>query len=227
MRAYKLTDAAGQTHGETPWGPGVTHEAKPGRGPLCSDRWIHCYADPLMAVFMNPVHAGFEHPLLWECEASGGLCDDRGLKFGAKRVTTIRTIPLPVLTLEQRITAAIYLGQAGMESVPEMRVRHWESWADGWLTGADRSEVGAARTAQFTGDRGLWSAYHSAEAARLAAQFTGNSAEYAAECAARSAEAIRFARDVFFAPSAEYRTWLANFPSLVLLCLYAAAEGVQ
>ena len=36
---YKLTDEHGQTYGGTQWGEGVSHKAKPGDGPLCSEHW--------------------------------------------------------------------------------------------------------------------------------------------------------------------------------------------
>lgn len=96
---YKLTDAEGNTHGGTHWGPGVTHEA-PGSGrDFCSPDLIHFYNSPLLAVLLNPIHADFREPRLWECEVKGTVSSDLGLKFGAKSITTTRELPVPTLSL--------------------------------------------------------------------------------------------------------------------------------
>ena len=72
---YKLTDENGQTYGGCEWGPGVSHSA-PGTGGLCSDGWIHVYDSPWVAAMINPCHADFENPRLWECEVSGNELND-------------------------------------------------------------------------------------------------------------------------------------------------------
>ena len=69
LTLYKLTNENGQTYNKTQWGEGVVHTAD-GTGNLCSKRWIHAYADPLLAVLLNPIHANFHNPQLWEAEGS-------------------------------------------------------------------------------------------------------------------------------------------------------------
>src|SRR3990167_3450605 len=106
----KLTDKDGQTHGGCQWGENITHDATGKSEGLCSDGWIHYYTDPLVAVFMNPAHASFELQTmrLWEFLAEGEVLTEWD-KSGCKKGTTIREIPLPILSLEQRVEVAIRL----------------------------------------------------------------------------------------------------------------------
>ena len=68
-KLYKLTDSCGRTRDGTRWGPGVSHSGT-GKGELCGPGWIHAYEHPLVAVLMNPIHANFQNPRLWEAEES-------------------------------------------------------------------------------------------------------------------------------------------------------------
>ena len=99
---YKLTDNVGQTKDNTQWGNNVSHTAKGDGKVLCSDGFIHYYTHPLLAVLLNPIHAKFESPRLWEAEASGKILDEP-LKSGCKTLTTIKEIPLPEISRVQRI----------------------------------------------------------------------------------------------------------------------------
>ena len=140
MKLYKLTDAKGQTYNETQWGPGVEHTAS-GKGALCTAGWLHAYVDPLLAVFLDPAHGNFvpyrQAAQLWEAEGDVRL-DDVGLKVGCTRLMTVRTIPLPAVTDEQRIAFAIRCA---------LKVFHglaWVVWAEGWLSGEDCSAGSAS-----------------------------------------------------------------------------------
>ena len=82
---------------------------------------------------MNPSHADFKNPLLWECEAKGDCNHDGQLKSGFKTVTTIRRIDLPVITLEQRIRISIYCALKQYSDLSFVK------WANAWLDGSDRS----------------------------------------------------------------------------------------
>ena len=144
---YKLTDENGQTRNRTQWGPGVSHSGT-GEGKLCGPGWIHYYDDPLLAVLMNPVHADFENPKLWEATAGGEVKSDNGLKFGCRTLTTIREIPLPEITVEQRVRFAILC------AMEVCKLPEFAKWADNWLSGKDRSKESA------------WSAAESARSAR-------------------------------------------------------------
>ena len=135
MKLWKLTDENGRTLGDTQWGEGVANSGT-GVGPLCGPGYVHAYESPLVALLMNPRHAGFPKPCLWEAEGEIALRDGQ-LKCGCVTLTTVREIPLPVVTTEMRIRFAILCAK---------RVCHdekWNAWADGWLDGRDRSDTAA------------------------------------------------------------------------------------
>lgn len=133
---YKLTDENGQTgqahNNNTQWGENVTHTTS-GEGELCTSGWIHVYDDPILAVILNPIHTNFESPRLWECECTGAMKEDRGLKFGVSSCTTLKEIPLPEITINQKIAFEILC------SLEVYKSKSFEQWANNWLTGADRS----------------------------------------------------------------------------------------
>lgn len=131
MRLYKLTDQNGQTKNGTQWSEGSTHTAS-GKGELCSEGWIHAYTDPLLAVFLNPIHANFPAPQLWEAEGEVGK-EDHGLKVGVQSLRTIAQMPLPKVSLEQRVRFAILC------ALEVHRTPGFAAWAHKWLTGEDRS----------------------------------------------------------------------------------------
>jgi len=137
---YKLTDQNGETYGQTQWGDGVTHEA-PGTGGLCGPGWIHVYRDPLLAAMLNPIHAGFTNPRLWECRCDGHFLGDGQIKEGWSRVTTRREIALPAVTITQRVSFGILCAKA------VCRDWAWRRWADRWLSGQDRTARAAAEAA--------------------------------------------------------------------------------
>ena len=169
MKLYKLTDQNGETghrYKRTKWLPlGTVHETS-GEGDLCGPGWLHAYTDPLLAVLLNPIHADIKSPRLFECEGDIGK-SDHGLKVGTSRLLCTREIPLPDITTEQRVKFAIL---ASLEVYDDPRYR---TWAEAWMSGADRTQKSARVAA--------WAA--AAEAARAAA------AEAAAAAAAAAAEA--------------------------------------
>jgi hypothetical protein len=169
---YKLTDDQGQTHGDgtknIQWGAGITHKAAgPANGPLCSASWIHAYEHPLLAALLNPIHADFKSPQLWSASGVVGKRDGQ-LKCGCRQLTTVEQIELPKILIEQRVRFAIGCAWA--------RASHkWQSWAQDWLDGKDRS----AEAARAAG----WAARAAAEAARAAARAAAEAAWAAAEAA--------------------------------------------
>ena len=171
MKLYKLTDANGRTRNNTQWGEGVTHTAtgNVGKG-LCSDAYIHAYENPLIAVLMNAAHANFDNPRMYECEGEISERDGQ-LKCGCRTLTTIREIPLPIVTVTQKVAFAI-LCVLDVYSEPS-----FVAWANDWLTGKDRSADAAA------------AAWAEAEAARDAAAAAARDAAAAAWAVAAWAEA--------------------------------------
>ena len=161
----KLTNQAGQTYGGTQWGPDVTHTATGGGLSLCSDGWIHCYRSPLEAVLFNPMGADFANPRAWTIRTHGPTFSDVG-KMGAKTVTTLREVPLPVVTSNARIRWSILVCLAAQDDLPG----GWEAWADAWLSGDDRS-LASARAARnvaylaYRKDIGARTSFYTAAAA--------------------------------------------------------------
>ena len=170
MRLYKLTDANAQTHNGCQWGEGVTHEGT-GEVDLCGPGWIHAYTDPLLAVLLNPIHADFASPRLWECEGEV-VKNDCGLKVGCKSLTTLRDILLPEVTTEQHIHFAVLCARAVCHD------EGWNAWAGQWLSGEDRS----ARAA-WAAWAAAWAAWAAAWAAWAAAAWAAMEATWAAEAA--------------------------------------------
>jgi hypothetical protein len=139
MIRYKLTNQECKTFGGCEWKVGEWKEAEgEGSGNLCSNSWLHCYSDPILALLLNPIHAGVKNPRLWEVEVDGDCKTDRGLKEGWRRMRLVKEIPLPELSTEQRIYSAILCAK---EVHPEPK---WNTWADNWLSGVGRSRAAAA-----------------------------------------------------------------------------------
>ena len=159
---YKLTNGSGMTRGNTQWRENVTHRAEEEGNELCTGQVVHAYRDRYLAVFHDPIAGSYgDTALLWE--ARGRVVADDGLKVGCKSLTTRRQIPLPVITTEQRVEIAI------RTSLLVYKETSYVAWAEGWLSGKDRTR-------------------DAARAARVAAESADRAARDAAERAARAAE---------------------------------------
>lgn len=170
MKLYKLTDQTGYTRrgmdGETLWEEGTTHQATEEGNTLCTAQVIHAYRDPLLALFMNPIHANLTDPVVWEAEASEIVADD-GTKVGVKELTTIKKLEIAPPTIEQRVRFAILVALA---VYPEPK---FQEWGKKWLSGEDRTEAAAraaraAEAAAWAAAEAAWAAWAAAEAARAA-----------------------------------------------------------
>jgi hypothetical protein len=184
---YKLTDSCGKTWNDTQWGPGVSHSGT-GEGELCGPGWIHAYEHPLVAVLMNPIHANFKNPRLWEAEGEIAIRDGQ-IKCGCKTLTTVREIPLPAITTEMRVRFGILCAKE------ECADLSWNAWADKWLSGEDRTQAAAeaAASAAWAAQAAEAAAYRSARAAAWAAE-AAEAAEAAAAAWAAEAAAAWAAR---------------------------------
>jgi hypothetical protein len=169
---YKLTDENDCTRDGTLWGPGVTHTAAKGKAVLCSNTVIHAYTHPLLAVFLNPIHANITLTTAHLWTARGRVVvNDHGLKVGCKTLTTLERIELPVVTNTQRIAFGI------LAAKKRCHEPSWNKWADDWLSGKDRSTAAAAAA---------WAAKDAAAAA--VAAWAAHSAAWAAKEAAAAAD---------------------------------------
>jgi hypothetical protein len=179
----KITDKNGRTHGGCQWGEGVRNSATGEGNELCSDGVIHYYSDPLLAVFANPIHGNYdpETMILWEFTPDAEVNGD-ALKKGCKSGVTVKQIPIPEITTEQRVEIAIRAAKVVYKE------QVWNEWADNWLSGADRSEDAARATRAAA-----WAVEAAAGAAAEAA--AGDAAWATARAARAAAGAARAAWD--------------------------------
>jgi len=98
---------------------------------------LHAYTSPLLAVLLNPLHADFKAPRLFEAEGEVEKTD-RGLKIGCRELKCIREIALPIITEEQRVRFAILC------SLEVYDCPRYARWADSWLSGAEAAARSAA-----------------------------------------------------------------------------------
>jgi hypothetical protein len=186
---YKLTDSEKMTVNNTLWGENVTHKATGSQTQdLCSDGWIHFYCNPLIAVLMNPSHANFKNPIMWEGIASGAIKHE-SLKSGCESFTTIRQIPLPNITTTQRVAFGILC------ALEVCKDAEFVSWADSWLSGKDRNSSYIDRATSYAATScNYTSAAHAAYAA-ASSYYANQSASAAAYDAAFAAAAKKVSID--------------------------------
>ena len=172
MKLYKLTDSDFCTHKNTKWGENVTHSVT-GEVELCKNA-LHAYTDPRLAAILNPIHSDFINPILWEAEGNVVVRDHT--KVGCNRLTTIRQIPLPKISTEQRAKFAITCAKKVCKD------KKFNDWADKWLSGEDRTKKSAANAGCVAANACCVAAYADITAA-YAANAAANAA-YAAYAAA-------------------------------------------
>lgn len=193
---YKLTDHNGQTRGPTQWGENITHKAVGSSDRLCTESWIHFYRDPILAVLVNPIHARFSNPRLWEGFVPEGEELHEPLKSGSRIFTTTREITLPRITRTQRTIFGILCAKV-MYHDPA-----WNTWADNYISGKDRSIASAAVHAAASAAAAVHAAdaaaVHAASAAAAAADAAAADAAAAAYAAAYAAAHAAAAEDTNF-----------------------------
>ncbi len=200
VTVYKLTTQDNKTRkgysNECTWGRGVTHSGT-GQGDLCSPGYIHAYLSPLLAVFLNPVHADIPNPKLWQCSVSTIAISDKNLKVGAVSLKTQKEIKIPIVTPEQRVIFAILCAEAAQEVVKNLfegdekwqityrqKISEFNNWAVDYKTGKNRADAYAAGAAAYAAAAAGAAADARAAAARAAAY-----AAYAAAAAGAAADA--------------------------------------
>ena len=195
MPCIKLTDQDGRTRPghpeETQWGPGVHHEAE---GPLkLCENGLHYYPEGLaVAILCNPGDANLANPRAWRCVPDGEVLEG-DLKACARGLTTVEEAVLPVVTTEQRIEVAI---RCALVVCDEPGFRRW---AEGWLSGADRTAEAAEEAWAAAWAAAAWAAAEAAWAAWAAAAAEEAWAAKAAGAAALAgADVAAIAESVFY-----------------------------
>ena len=215
---YKLTSLQSQTYNQTQWGENVTHEL-PVRDTyeLCSYQVIHAYVSPELAVLMDPIQSSLlPNAILWE--AKGDVVTNDGTKVGCTKLTTLKRIPIPTITLEQRVTFAIKC------ALHVYKEPSWVAWAQAWLAGTNRAAADAADAAAYAAYADAASyyaaadaaAYHAAAYAARADAARADAAVDAARAAAHAAYAVDAARAAAHAAYAADAA-AADFAFIVLI----------
>jgi len=140
MKYYKLLSKEMTSYKDTKWEIGIPIKIEKTGNTMCSDEVLHCYNHPLLAVFLNPIHADIKEPKLFEIKVDEIVNND-GLKFASKSQTLINEIPLPEISYEQRVEIGIKIAKTVYKD------EKWNEWADKWLSGEDRSITPAANAA--------------------------------------------------------------------------------
>ena len=189
MKLIKLTNKNDQTFNNTQWGNNVTHSVK-WSGKFCSSGCIHVYKDLLVALMLNPIHANFNPVHAWQ--ANGVILkNDNGLKFGVKKLTTIKRLDLLKISTSQRIAFGIFCAS---EIVGDTE---WRYWANNWIKGVDRSAAAAYAAnaaANAAAAAAANAAANAAYAANAAAAAAANAAAYAAAYRTKSLDFAKLAR---------------------------------
>ena len=184
MIAYKLTDQNHRTKNRKLFqlGVPVTVPAENNEWELCTNSWIHFYTDPLIAVLMNPVHANFRTPILWECKCEGEMLFEP-LKSGCKKLTVLKQLDIPDITLINRVAFGIFCTQEVYKNMV------WNTWANNWLNNIDRSKTDAATNAAAAAAAAYSTYATDAAYAAYAATYAASRAAYAAYAATDAANA--------------------------------------
>ncbi len=140
----KLTDQDLQTYKGFQWELNVWKKiAKANQvGVLCSESWLHCYDDRLLAVLFNPIHAAIANPRLFRCNVRGKKLSDPGVKFGFTQMRLMAELELPEISLTQKIAFGILCAKEVSKE------EGWNRWADAWLDGSDRTKESAKTAAR-------------------------------------------------------------------------------
>ena len=147
-----------------------------------SSSWLYFYSDPLVGLFLNPVHIDIESPRLFRAEVGGNFIDNNGLNCGYSRAKLVEELPVPQISPVQRVRFAIFC-------VKEVyKEKKWNEWADNWLSGKDRTEE-SATSAAYTAENKT-SAFYAVENTIITfyAARSRESAFYAAKSATKSTE---------------------------------------
>lgn len=148
---YKLTDQNMKTWGGFQWELGKWAPPLDGGGDLCTEHWYHFYASASLAILLNPVHANFDQPRLFEAEVKGKSLDEGDLKEGWTEARIIKEIDIPKMSTEQRIKI-IVLCVLEMYSEEE-----YKKWAINLLSGKDRLDSSAAK--EWAADAAKWAVW--------------------------------------------------------------------
>jgi hypothetical protein len=168
------------------WKVGVTNAATGEGNELCTDGVLHGYLDPLLAVFLRPLHVDDNYLTLIEVDADEIVATD-GLKVGSKLQTMVRVVEAPIITIAQRVEiarrcaeyAAEYAKYGAKSAKYGAKSAKYAKYATEYAEYAEYAAESAAKSAEY------------AESAAKSAEYAESAAKYAAKYATKSAESVR------------------------------------
>jgi len=195
MKLYKLTDENGVTRGDTKWGEGVEHRVPPVENPrLCTEDVIHAYQNANLAYFLNPIHANFRNPILWEAEGDV-VVEDWG-KVGCFNLRTIKQLDAPrwIGGSKEKLVCVAFTVLCAEAVLYIYEKRYPGCDAPRKAINAAREYIknqnsAAADTVRAAADATAYAAAHAAVAAAVAAADAARAAADAARAATTSAAA--------------------------------------
>ena len=174
--AYKLLSQDMMSNGNTKWEIGVKKIKKDtGNYKMCTNNVFHCYSHPVLALFLNPIHANIENPRIFKIKVDRIVASD-GLKQATLEQTIIEELIIPKPTLIQTTAFGIICAKHIYKNIK------FQSWANNWLSNEDRSSHAA------------WAAAEAAEAAASAARAAASAARTTAGAAVAAEAAASAAR---------------------------------
>jgi len=138
----KLTRRDRTTYNGYLWTPGEWRTAS-GDGPLCSSAYLHGYDTVEVALLMNAAHANIlpADAIVWDAEYRGKRLDGLDGKFGATEMRILKELPFTLPTREQCAEFGI------LNALWVYHEPGFVHWAEGWLSGRDRTEPAWASAA--------------------------------------------------------------------------------
>ena len=134
MKKYKLTNLHMQTYEGCQWELNVQKTTLGNSHYLSNDQWLYYYHNPLLAVLFNPIYNNVTNPRLFEVKALGKHLDNNGVKGGCTKLTLIKEIELPIITLNQKVAFGILCALEVYEN------KDFIKWANNWLNDTDRTK---------------------------------------------------------------------------------------
>jgi hypothetical protein len=100
----------------------------------CAEEF-YVYADPVLAIVLNPIYGDILHPLMaaFECENPRFRANEYGLIRHYQRMRAVGEIPAPNVNIIQRLAMGIICARQNMNDL------EWLRWAEKWLNGDEES----------------------------------------------------------------------------------------
>ena len=124
------------------WEVGQTYAASDYARQLHNRNFFSFYDSPLLAMLHNPIHADISRPRLFEASVWGEEQRDGQMRCEWTNAKLMKELAVP------RITPIQYVAYGILCSLEIYKDKGYVKWARDWLSGKDRSIVGARAVAR-------------------------------------------------------------------------------